>query len=1534
MLQQLSLLSVEAASPIFPLINLSRTVLLSALVDHHSLAFPSSPSSSSSSFRSVGLSIEKAQEKEELVAECAVCAPTEKKDEMASPRPRAASAGLLHGDAAEGAVSALGRSVETDAGEGLVVVKRIDFSPICAHTKDFGDNSDDGSDNVASAGDAVDAAPLFYDPDLKIDVAGSLQVIVGFQQALFTTPGDEVLANISRRLSITGDTKGRGSDALLPGAVSASSSVTVVLQALQLLDDGSSLDLDDDERITDVKWIGNEYFCASYTSGVIRIFNHAGKLVFEQVHKQFAGAFHVDTKFHTVAITKLDVSRNPATAVGSRRMDAAVQNRSRDEDGELWILYEDATVAIIQLSELFAKITSVVFAQASKFRKYHLRDQSDIVSAVPCGSVRPTIFQSHPRIGVCTIISAGSSPFLSFYHAGNDQNSIIHLAHIASAMASRAAGAVWSFAKSWGWSSASEEQPPVDSGAVDDAAEHVAAPLGSIRSIAEDQRRRSRCLALSPTGRLAAVTDTLGRVLLIDTLRMIVIRMWKGYRNAQCGWMQGNEGSDRPQGLYLVIYSAQRGIVEVWRARYGPHASGKTARCIVLATSANGTSELIELKPSIPNLSILMKYFTQNKLQEENFLLHQIIAGLHAFVKKKKTDKHHVLEQDLIVPLLDDIASLSSTTTIEALLDVLISIEMICLSPTHLLKALDKIQTALKRGMSSHIPTGPELSLLWKVLWQHRIISAFIGLHGEFERSKRIALSNVEVSKALLNKHEAKAVKESDSALERVYPWLELFRRGGVALDDEACINTRKAFESVGKLNAWEFLELFSMPFSDPELPRRRDILALFKQNEKSEDFIRETLQTLRVPVFRKITNKFQRDTLLALAFTPILSSVFAVQTHTDMFLEWFFSLPLGTVLTIPPPNLSSSLQRWLGPYFTSPDTSDDLESEAPDSSKSEFAPMGASLRKLFPCSVPLKKIFSACWKTNKLFHAFVLSVHCGWGERQQATRLEDNTLGKYSSAGGGVRWSILQDSIAHAVHLSLRLGRMGRLSVEAVENVDEIMRTLALMQLNDGIESEDAASIKSGASSGNLTANADLDHWVAELEHCRNAAQMKDWQSVLSEFPQFASKDSLCCFRAVLLCTAWNAERSDMHQLDDALAEVDSLSPVKLKAAMATHIWEKYIRVHVVTLISFWEESAAGRKPQRGLQPQIARRFFGIIKNLLIILVTAINVHRSEAAALAGENDVYESDASDDEDGELPPIEDVEGEEKIRTPEYRMEFLTQSLSWLCLAKDLQGAFKRRWPPAHDSSSLIQGLAKFDVQHISLSQITDHLSLILLLDSFAATTVTPVSIVKLYANHGRHLCRPDSFLAAPGLLPVTQKEHAGIKQERTQFLKQLLRHDENLGIALAEAFGLSVDMIREEHILFLYQSGRDEHADLSVENMKSPERLALRLGSIARARLSLILQRMKAEPDFAMLMSILPADVFMWVVNEAQPPLVADPQVQKLDCAPSLTGTHYLLLKCLALIPPHCEEFTKVTEMSVLVKDIISQVKQHPSLTK
>lgn len=47
-----------------------------------------------------------------------------------------------------------------------------------------------------------------------------------------------------------------------------------------------------------------------------------------------------------------------------------------------------------------------------------------------------------------------------------------------------------------------------------------------------DHRREGVSLTLSPCSRYAAVTDTIGRVLLLDAETNIIIHVWKGVRNA------------------------------------------------------------------------------------------------------------------------------------------------------------------------------------------------------------------------------------------------------------------------------------------------------------------------------------------------------------------------------------------------------------------------------------------------------------------------------------------------------------------------------------------------------------------------------------------------------------------------------------------------------------------------------------------------------------------------------------------------------------------------------------------------------------------------------------------------------------------------------------------------------------------------------------------------------------------------------------------------------------------------------------------
>lgn len=52
-----------------------------------------------------------------------------------------------------------------------------------------------------------------------------------------------------------------------------------------------------------------------------------------------------------------------------------------------------------------------------------------------------------------------------------------------------------------------------------------ASPLTCLK----DHPRKGEKLTLSPSGSLAAITDSLGRILLLDTKALVVVRLWKVY---------------------------------------------------------------------------------------------------------------------------------------------------------------------------------------------------------------------------------------------------------------------------------------------------------------------------------------------------------------------------------------------------------------------------------------------------------------------------------------------------------------------------------------------------------------------------------------------------------------------------------------------------------------------------------------------------------------------------------------------------------------------------------------------------------------------------------------------------------------------------------------------------------------------------------------------------------------------------------------------------------------------------------------------
>ncbi|KAL5738256.1 hypothetical protein ACOSP7_031017 [Xanthoceras sorbifolium] len=106
----------------------------------------------------------------------------------------------------------------------------------------------------------------------------------------------------------------------------------------------------------------------------------------------------------------------------------------------------------------------------------------------------------------------------------------------------------------------------------------------------KDHPRKGERLTLSPSGTLAAITDSLGRILLLDTQALVVVRLWKGYRDANCVFMEMlvNRNSETSSSAYyesaksdyclcLAIHAPRKGIIEIWQMRTGPRLS--TIQC-------------------------------------------------------------------------------------------------------------------------------------------------------------------------------------------------------------------------------------------------------------------------------------------------------------------------------------------------------------------------------------------------------------------------------------------------------------------------------------------------------------------------------------------------------------------------------------------------------------------------------------------------------------------------------------------------------------------------------------------------------------------------------------------------------------------------------------------------------------------------------------------------------------------------------------------------------------------------------------------
>ncbi|KAG0301717.1 RNA-splicing factor [Dissophora globulifera] len=347
---------------------------------------------------------------------------------------------------------------------------------------------------------------------------------------------------------------------------------------------------------------------------------------------------------HLVVIQQLH--HTPVISIKAR---IGVGKVSGEDEDEMTILHEGGKVVCIEGESLWVVLRlsngssrsaygdgkSVQASQAPTFayKKWSLQNQDLMVDIISCGPARhrPTLsngFSSSSSSSMYTsqaterFVSVGSKPMMAFYASSSSGRTLFSATSLATQMAARVTSAVFGFAKSiWGSSPSPRPGSPAlgsSSGrATPDqkrlsgqggAQDGAMGPYGNIYSSAmapatevpavlwlSDSQRCIRHLSLAPTplrgscyhypSKLAAMTDSLGRVLLVDLEECEIIRMWKGLRGARCGWIQeerfvrsvsrvgGRVDEESPMRrhliLYLVIYAPKRGTVEIYPARQG-----------------------------------------------------------------------------------------------------------------------------------------------------------------------------------------------------------------------------------------------------------------------------------------------------------------------------------------------------------------------------------------------------------------------------------------------------------------------------------------------------------------------------------------------------------------------------------------------------------------------------------------------------------------------------------------------------------------------------------------------------------------------------------------------------------------------------------------------------------------------------------------------------------------------------------------------------------------------------------------------------
>nr|CAD7424763.1 unnamed protein product [Timema monikensis] len=342
-----------------------------------------------------------------------------------------------------------------------------------------------------------------------------------------------------------------------------------------------------------------------------------------------------------------------------------------------------------QLARVQANCGDMVRAPPLTYKKWGFADQERVSDCEFAGPATATTFDHLLTASVCggfntwyrssapqnsLIVATGSRPFIGFHYALEGEAPLV-MTDVAKAVANKLKSTIGQALPGWLLGvTRSSSSDKVKEKVMMEPAEQMGCRFGLC-----DVLRHGDRIVMAPSRGLSVVSDTLGRVILIDNKKGVAVRMWKGYRDAQCGWLEVQEdvkrhhrtsngsvtrsSSQYPRtALFLVIFSPKKGLIEIWTMQQGSKVAmftaSKSGRLLYTNYGLMGLNNLaleggnrcprscvfIDPSGAIMNISVPFHCALSDKHSQRARDLH-LLKKLKTFLREGNSDNELVTEE-------------------------------------------------------------------------------------------------------------------------------------------------------------------------------------------------------------------------------------------------------------------------------------------------------------------------------------------------------------------------------------------------------------------------------------------------------------------------------------------------------------------------------------------------------------------------------------------------------------------------------------------------------------------------------------------------------------------------------------------------------------------------------------------------------------------------------------------------------------------------------------------------------------------------